>query len=169
MSVRICDQCRQKPATVHYMETKNGVKSEVYLCPECAAKYGIGTAGGFFGEDLFGSFPLFAAAQSHPKEEDGVCPQCKTDLSRIRRDGAFGCPACYDAFAGKIDMTPFVGEGYRGGRLFAGSPVPEAKAEEPVKEDPVAALKAKLKEALAKENYEEAAVLRDQIRAREGQ
>ena len=162
MSQKMCESCGAHPATVHYRETVNGVTNQRYLCAECARKAGIGTSG-IFSEDWMKPFTLFAPKTVGQKESE-VCPVCQTSLSRIRREGKFGCSACYDAFASRLDMTPFVGGGYRGGRL--GKPeAPKAKPEE--KQDSVSDLKKQLQEAVKAENYELAAILRDRIRGEE--
>ena len=166
MSQKMCESCGAHPATVHYRETVNGVTTRRYLCADCARKEGIGTAG-VFSEEWMKPFSLFAPKTVGQKESE-ACPVCKTSLSRIRREGKFGCAACYDAFASRLDMTPFVGGGYRGGRL--GTPeVPKAKpVEKPVeKRDEVSQWKKELQEAVKAENYELAAILRDRIRGEE--
>jgi len=167
MNIKLCEHCNKHPATVHYRENKNGVKSEKWLCAACAAQLGITFKKEPFGEDFLASFPLFATAK--PREEGAVCPVCKTPLSLIRSKGVFGCAACYDTFAAGLDMTPFVGRGYAAGRLAPDALKTEKAPEKPKeKTDTVAALREQLRAALAVENYEEAAILRDRIREEEG-
>ncbi len=170
MKMILCESCGKNPATVHYKEVKNGVKRELNLCAHCAGK--IGQKESLFHEDLFGSFPLFSQTASFPAEQMEKCPLCGATLSSVRKNGVFGCSACYDAFSGKLDLTPFVGNGYRAGRLSE-----KAKETLPKKEkmketepalDQIASLREKLKAALETENYEEAARLRDEIREKEG-
>ena len=168
MNMKLCEHCKKHPATVHYRENKNGVKSEAWLCASCATQMGITLKTDPFGDDFPSSFPLFTTAK--PREEGAVCPVCKTPLSRIRSKGVFGCAACYDTFATALDMSPFVGRGYTAGRLAPDALKTEKTSEnKEMKKDTVAALREKLRAALAEENYEEAAVLRDQIRKEEGE
>ncbi len=155
MKHTLCQNCGQNPATVFYHETKNGAERELHLCNQCAAKLGIGS----FQEDLFASFSLFSPHKHESKKEEH-CPLCGTTLSQIRHRGKFGCSSCYDTFGTKLDLTPFVGKGYNGEK-----PIPEKKSDE----SKIASLKAELKKAIAAEDYERAAVLRDEIRAQEVQ
>lgn len=161
MKRNICEKCGQKPVSVHYRETVNGVSTERFLCADCAGEMGLGQTG-FFSEDWMKPFSLFAPKSV--EKEGELCPVCKTSLSRIRREGKFGCSACYDAFASRLDMTPFTGNGYRGGRL-AEPKKGEAKPEE--KKDSLSDWKKKLQKAIQEENYELAAEIRDRIRAEE--
>lgn len=157
MKQTLCQKCGAKQATVFYRENKNGVERQMHLCADCAKSMGIGD----LQENLFSSFSLFSP---HTEVKQGkACPLCGTTLSQIRRKGKFGCSSCYDTFAPLLDLTPFVGKGY-GNEL----PVPEAKPEAPRKEkNELSDLKAQLKKAIAAEDYERAAVLRDEIRAKE--
>lgn len=157
---QLCQHCGKNPATVNYRETKNGKSREFHLCTDCAAKLGLVD----LQDNLFSlsSFPLFSPSTLHtrPKKEE-ACPLCGTTLSQIQKKGKFGCSTCYDTFREKLDLTPYVGKGYG----EAQAPDVQKKNEEA---DPVAALKAELKKAVAAEDYERAATLRDEIRAKEG-
>lgn len=166
MKRKLCDHCGQNPVSVHYKETVNGVSTERYLCASCAKKL-VPSKGGIFSEDWMKSFSLFP----HPAAGQGesqVCPLCKTPLSRIRREGKFGCGTCYDTFASRLDMSSFVGSGYHGERTGAAKKEEKKteKAPAPAAES-LADLKRKLQEAVKTENYELAAVLRDRIRREE--
>lgn len=165
---KICTVCGQREAVVHYRETIGGIQKELHLCAQCAEKQGIPGSFSYFGEgaadfSLF-HFPVSGGSVSRS------CPKCKTDFSAIQ-GGSFGCSECYDRFASKLDLTPFVGSGYREGRVVPKNPKGERRAEASSNEKgqrKADQLKEELKEALSKENYEKAAILRDQIRELEG-
>ncbi len=162
----LCEKCNQNPASVHYTVTLNHKTTTLHLCAHCAAKMGLGNPTSALGEDLFSSFPLFSHLAAPKREADETCPRCHSTLDQIRKKGVFGCSECYDTFAEKLDLKPFVGEGYRGKKLAESANAPAAKQKE--KADPIASLRQKLAQALKEENYEEAARLRDEIRAGEG-
>ncbi len=169
MKRQICERCREKEASVYYKESVNASSREIRLCADCAREMGIGFGGkSVLEEEFFAALPLFAKPSSRERRgsEGGVCPTCGKSREEICLSGRFGCPHCYDAFAQGLDMTPFVGRGYRGGRL--GSASGETGARGPIQEDPGKTLKKQLQEALEVENYEKAAQIRDQIRALEG-
>ena len=154
MKQALCEKCGKKEASVFYRENKNGKETRLYLCPDCAKELGIGS----FQEDFFSPFSLFAPKKQ--PQSTARCPLCGTTLAQIRRDGKFGCSTCYDTFAHQLDLSPFIGKGYDD----------KALPHTPEKEEPneTEKLKAELKEAVAKEDYERAAVLRDKIREQEG-
>lgn len=143
----LCEKCGQYAATVFWEETVNGKKHSVALCPHCAAESGLGG-------ELF-SFPLFSFQKG--REPESACPGCGMTEREIRKTGQFGCSRCYDVFGPHFDFTPFLGKGYK-----------EKAKEEQKEPDELHQLRAALQEALKKEDYEQAAVLRDRIRAKEG-
>lgn len=163
MKKTMCSRCKSEKATVHYTKRVGDRVEEWELCPACAAKMGIGSAADLFG-DPFGSFSLFSfpGAERPAKEQ---CPVCSLTLDEIRRKGKFGCSACYDTFASRLDMTPFVGTGYR--REKTGAEEEKKIEAQAPKEDGLDSLRSQLQKAVAEENYELAAALRDQIREQE--
>ena len=74
--------------------------------------------------------------------------------------------AMYDTF--EDILTPYIRK-LQGATAHVGTAHAPAGQPEQAKPDPVADLKAKLQEAISRENYEEAARLRDEIRRLEGQ
>ena len=74
-----------------------------------------------------------------------------------------GCPDCYSTFADILD--PYMQKIHGATRHIGAAP---AAPEQP-KADPVEALRTQLKEAIEKEEYEQAARLRDEIRRIEGE
>ncbi len=156
----LCEHCGEKEASFFYEENRNGKVTKVSLCAHCAKKAGFGK--NFFPEeDLFGAFSLFPAASGRVTAEER-CSVCKKSLSEIRKSGKFGCSACYDHFAGRLDLTPFLGKEFRGAPLTEKAPKTEN-----VKEDSILSLKKELEKAVRGEEYEKAAKLRDQIRSLE--
>ena len=170
---RKCDNCKKENATVHFRQNVNGKVTESYLCPACAAKAGY-TADSFFSswnpfegfEKMLGGFFLPQSASA------AVCPTCGRTLSDVKRSGRFGCSDCYGTFADRLDLSPFAGGVYRGKRPAAVSASlrekraakKAEKLEEKKAGDELAALRSELKAAVANEEYEKAAGLRDRIR-----
>lgn len=152
MKHQLCTSCGANPAAFFYSESVNGKKKELALCHECAQKLGLEKEGDPFSSLLF-STSLF------PEAKEEKCPLCGMRLSEIRKKGKFGCSACFDAFAKRLDLSPFVGQGYEG--------APPEQKEPPREKNELERLKKSLSEAVQKEEYEKAAALRDQIRALE--
>ncbi|MBP5289071.1 MAG: UvrB/UvrC motif-containing protein [Clostridia bacterium] len=167
MKQTICARCG-KPATVYYRESVNGKTREMHLCAACAAKEGVGQntvhLPGFWDDDFFGMTPLFSGLFGEPGlERSARCPRCGKTLRQIREDGRFGCSQCYESFGDQVDLRSVTGT-YKGEALTA---APAEQTPKNVKEDPaarLARLKEELKKAVAAEEYEKAASLRDEIR-----
>lgn len=169
-----CEECG-KEATVYWKETVNGKVREAHLCAECAEKKEIGKffTDPLFYENPFSAFPIFPgfpAQKSLSPQQNAVCPTCGESIRRVRESGVFGCPDCYRAFRERIDFSPFIGKGYSGERL-TGKEKPKKEAfgidPEETKKKEIERLKKELKTAVSRENYEEAARLRDKIRGLE--
>lgn len=182
MSQIKCDRCGAD-ATVYLKQTVNGKNKEARLCAKCASACGVnGFQGGeafsdsFFSDEFFGVAPHFP--EFFPKTEKTApgrtkCPTCGMTLSGFKEKGRFGCGDCYAAFSEEVDFTPFIGKGFRGKPLAAVSGGGQELGDrdedqtEATPEEKLALLKARLKEAVAQEQYEKAAELRDEIRGLE--
>ena len=159
----LCENCKKNTATTYFKQTVNGKTREVFLCSECAAKLGLGDTFSNFGNfgfglsamsDLLGGFSAPVAAK---------CPTCGISLNEVSKSGMMGCADCYDTFRDYLRrLLPRIS----GNKVHTGKVPHAAKKEE--KED-LPALKKRLEEAIKTENFEEATVLRDQIRALEAQ
>lgn len=161
----LCQKCGKNEATTHYKQIINGKKTEMHLCSECAAKMNIaGTfpsllSDMFFGED----FGLI----------DQACSQCGTTLSQIKNYGKVGCGNCYDTFMDAL--LPYITKIHGADehisevdRILAEGAKKELKEEktaETKKDSESEKLQKQLKEAIKNENYEEAAIIRDKIKA----
>ncbi len=154
----LCDICHKNPATIHFTQVINGVVKKINLCEECARKQGINIeefpAQPF---DILGKF-LSALALPQEKSRDLVCPKCGKKLSEFREDGKLGCPQCWVTF--REELIPLLeklhgvkvgGARQRGKRR--NSKIAEVKR-----------LQKLLEEAVEKEEFEEAARLRDEIK-----
>lgn len=184
----LCQICKEKNANYFYEETINGVTRSYALCSACKARlqaegslskdpsHSVEDAG----EDLLSL--LFSPMGAQRKGAKRCV--CGTSYAEIRQKGRVGCKECYTTFGAELENTI---RSMHGSTAHIGR-VPKAKAEakeqnttktpinEPKipnqtdKEQEIARLEKELKEAIASEAYEQAAVLRDRILAvKEGQ
>jgi protein arginine kinase activator len=102
-----------------------------------------------------------------------ACPGCGATLQDFREAGRLGCGECYATFGVELrdllrrlhGSTTHVGEGYRApGEAEVTVPGEEIA----VTEDPADALRVRLRAAVAAEDFELAAELRDRLRSLEG-
>ena len=89
-------------------------------------------------------------------------------FDEFMEQGKFGCEECYDAFSPKIDsiLKRIQGSNRYAGRKLVGNKESKIEFEEKPekKETEKEKLQRELKEAIEKENYEEAAKIRDKIK-----
>ena len=154
-----CDKC-DKPATVHLTEIKNGEKIEKHLCEDCASAEGITIKANMVPiSQLLEEFVL----QSGESEEIAElrCEVCGMTFAEFRQQGLLGCPNDYDAFERALD--PLLSRTQEGATRHIGK-VPSRAGNDQKKQNALLKLRADLKSAIAIEDYEKAAALRDKIK-----
>lgn len=153
-----CEACGEDDASVHLTQLLNGEMKKLHLCKGCAAKHGINVDDPVSLTDL-----LFKTEGEEPEgtATDPHCPQCHMRLGDFRKTSRLGCPACYDAF--RAELAPLL-LGLHKHDLHAGKKPAGARLARDVK-DREEALSRRLREAIAAERFEEAARLRDELKA----
>lgn len=156
-----CQRC-QKEASVHLTERVKGQRRELHLCPGCARKAGLALP------ESPPNLALDAVVQglivAHVGELVGelaerTCPDCGLKFMEFRAGGRLGCPRDYRVFA--AGLLPLI-QRYHGTTRHVGKTArPAGRADERLR------LRTRLREAIAREDYEEAARLRDQLRPEE--
>lgn len=182
----LCEKCKQREAAVHKQAIINGVAHSEHLCAECAAKESgnWNPFESFFQNDFFSqpfsSFfePFFQfGGQTAPQtKQSGIspCPHCGMTWEAFQQNGLLGCSECYDHFK---DVLPPLLRSLHGHTEHIGKkPAADASAQqgaattidvEPAAESELERLKSAMKQAVETENFEEAARLRDAIKALE--
>lgn len=167
----LCEKCKKRTATVFYNENLNGKTRAYSLCGECAAKLhekgDIGEITSMLGsfadpflelhDNLFGGFFGLSCAQSAGGKK---CPDCGCSFSRIRQNGRVGCPTCYRIFAEELAPTL---QAVHGSTAHTGA-VPSRHRAKRAKEERLKLLRTQMQEAIAKEDFEVAAALRDEMK-----
>lgn len=167
----LCEHCKSKNATVHYNYSVNGVKTDLHLCVECAEKLGLNSGNSGFENGLFsGLFGDFFGLSSGIQKEtdagrdmylkDDICPSCGMSRSELHKGGRFGCSECYNTFAGDVNVmlarlhvsTEYMGK------------IPEGVSESLSVLRKIEKLHRDMQEAVERQDYEEAARIRDAIR-----
>lgn len=150
----LCDGCGKNPARIKMVTVVNGEKRETNLCPECAAKRNLSPkANGM--EKLFSAiFGTEGASNESP-----ACAKCGMKFATAVKKQRVGCPACYESFREQIAAGL---KSRQGADTHIGR-VPQARRDS--REETILELQQEMDLAVACENFEEAAVLRDAIRA----
>ncbi len=174
----LCERCQTREANIMVTEIMNGKKRQIHLCGQCASELEIGKIGEEFPlmrllSGIFGN-----RQTTEDEESEGIgqiaCPGCKMTYSEFVKESQFGCADCYNTFGPLIEgnlRKMQMGNAHTGKRpKYQQAGVAFEKAAETVqqkenKEEQLKLLQARLQEALQEENYEQAAVYRDEIYA----
>ena len=160
----LCQKCKKNEATIHMIQTVNGIKTEKLLCSQCAAG---GEKYSFFQDDLFSGLFSDSILGVRRAEEQKKCPLCGMTRRELASGGRAGCAKCYEFFAPELEKIIY---GIHGNVKHIGT-LPGMHAEEieekkklDAKRARIEELKAEQQTAIAEQNYERAAELRDMIK-----
>lgn len=185
-----CDMCDNE-ATVFLTQIVDGKMTQVNLCDKCSKEKGVTDPTGFqLADFLLGNAAQKKTRQSSAEDDTLACPECGFTRAHLKKIGRMGCPECYLTFGDDMDnMLRAMHKGTRHVGKVPGRqvsvPVPSPKAERPapaVAAAPVAPppppapapvspkkkladLKAAIELAVMEERYEDAARLRDEVKA----
>jgi protein arginine kinase activator len=162
-----------KPKLYHITDIIDGQVKSFELCEDCAANYlNPQEVQEIQSQEtpteeiqpqeqaLKGVFDILMAFmnQSHPwvyGAKNKVCHTCGMSLSEVQSKGQLGCPQCYEVFGPELQ---YFFTKAQGGTEHVGK---HPRQEE---SDLLATLEEFLDESIKKEDYEQAAALRDQIK-----
>ncbi len=163
----MCDECGLRPANIHLTTIVDGEKKDVNLCAECLArkkelKIDFSALADTIGQMLgSGMSAARKPAQDEAAIPDLTCEICGTSYESFLKTGYVGCAQCYETFRQPLSawLKKRAGGDRHAGRRAGGV------NESIEKKMRISALKRRQKQAIADEDYETAAALRDQIRA----
>ena len=153
-----CDVCQSKEATVFLTQIVEGKMQKVNLCESCSKEKGVNDPTGFQLADLL--MGLGAAQDIDKNPGSQKCPVCGFTQADFKKTGRLGCSACYGVFAD--GLSGMLKNMHKGTAHTGKSPAAFHK----IREHSVMmkSLQDRLNQAVAAEEYERAADLRDQIR-----
>lgn len=170
----LCDECKKNEAVINLKLILDGEVIEKHLCTECALKDFNEMNQGDYGEygnmdinesdirSLFEGLQKIFASFDPEEMQDKECPNCHTKFSEFKKNRTLGCEECYKTFSYEIRpiLNSLRGDGTYDGLL----PKRYMDANPMYKE--IVCLKKELEAAIQDENYERAAQLRDEIKAK---
>ncbi|MFM9956943.1 MAG: UvrB/UvrC motif-containing protein [Phycisphaerales bacterium] len=162
-----CDRC-DRDATVTEVLVKGGQKIERHLCESCARDAGVSVAPGTSLDKLMASFVMQhqqaatagGAQATTPRTVANACRACGLAFAEFRQKGLLGCPECYKAFENQLG--PLVERAHQGASFHCGKAPVRGAADEVITQR-LSALRKQLNEAVAAEQYERAAAIRDEL------
>jgi len=155
-----CCVCKEKEATVHLTQIAGDKVQKVDLCEACAKHKGVNDPTGFSLADLLLGI---GASQEFEQAAGGAevkCSKCGFTQADLKKTGRLGCPECYTTFSEGLEgllKTMHKGTQHTG-------KVPRALQQTRDLSDRLKLLQKKLAKAVADEGFEQAAILRDEIK-----
>ncbi len=154
----LCEDCKKNQATVMITVTAGEEMTTRHLCAECMKKMENSFAEGDVQSFLSSLLSLLSAK---PQTISTVCSECGLSYDEFQRTGKLGCAKCYQDF--EEELRPLLlrihGRSQHAGRA------PQEHAAVLKQQENLSALRERMEKAVLAENFEEAAQLRDQIRA----
>lgn len=166
-----CQECQEKPATLHFAKIINGKKTEMHLCEQCAKSKGDI----FQGQNSFSIHHLLSGFLNFDKpiKKTGTsnfaftslkCEKCGMSYEQFAKMGRFGCANCYQTFDSRLD--PLLRRVHSGNISHSGK-IPKRGGSHIHHKKNISQLKATLAEYVKEEEFEKAAQIRDEIRSLE--
>jgi len=166
-----CQECQKRPATVHLTQIINHEQTVQHLCEQCArdkGEFSFDTYPPFSIQNLLtGLMNLESASQGQVVAHQAKvqCDNCGLTYAQFGQIGRFGCSRCYSTFGDRIlpllrrihGSTQHVGKV----PVRAGGMVKLRRAVED--------LRGRMQKHISREEFEEAAILRDQIKQLEAE
>ena len=164
----LCDECGKNKATVHLTEIVNEQITKLNLCENCAKEKGSDV------EQHFGISDLLTALSDVevPTQPAGggplvksKCSHCGLTYEDFKKIGRLGCSECYVTF--KASLAPLLKRIHGSNQHLGKVPNPGAMKEQKVLtkiHEDLEVVKLELQKAIKKEEFEEAASLRDKVK-----
>ena len=158
-----CERCT-RDASVHLTDSVDGRRREIHLCRSCARAAGVTLpeAPPKLGLDQVVQKLIVAHVGELVGElAELACPDCGLRFMEFRTSGRLGCPTDYLVFA--RGMLPLLGRSQPATRHVGKAPRRPAVASD----RPRLKMRSDFRAAIAREDYERAATLRDLLRPKE--
>lgn len=158
----LCDACKKREAVVHIVKIEDGQRTDVHLCAACAKRqsnFSNMRDVNIIDNDFFRkmAYPDYQGASG----DEPRCASCGMTYGEFNHVGKFGCPDCYEAF--KEEIPPLLRR-IHGHSKHVGK-VPNRGTGVFRTATQVKRLRQHLQKLVQEERYEEAAKVRDEIRA----
>ncbi|MDQ8201518.1 UvrB/UvrC motif-containing protein [Pelagicoccus sp. SDUM812003] len=152
-----CGHCAA-PTTLHLTKVVNGKVYKLGVCANCPEAAAIQSGVGW---DLLDT-PAVAPVSNPSQSGSRKCPDCGLTPADFKEYGRLGCPTCYEVFQEKLE--PLLKTLHRGVTHLGKAPRGRRRSISP---EEIEALKRRMDEHVSREEYELAAVVRDQLKSLE--
>jgi len=162
----LCDNCKERPASVHITKINNNQKTEKHLCEQCAQNSGeinFSPDANFSVQDLLKGMFSHGFSGSPQCQVESACPSCGMTYDDFSRYGKIGCGDCFSAYGDRLE--PLLRRIH--GTCSHTGKVPKRSGGKMVTRQKLKQLRRELEGYVIREEYEQAARVRDEIRASE--
>ena len=159
----LCERCKKAQATFHLTNIdRSGNKIERHLCDGCATEEGLlhSPKATIDLNDLLENF-ISGSKSGAADLSSLVCEECGISYVEFRNQGLLGCAHDYDVF--KEHLGRLIERTHAGATTHVGK-APKSLGVQQKPHQELHRLKRQLEDAVAAEDYERAAQLRDRIR-----
>ena len=157
-----CSLCGSRDATIRIQQVVGDDRIEASLCERCAREQGIKTGDEEIEISISGLLSSLTDLRTCAKPEtmNRTCPHCGLTYEELKKTLKVGCPECYTVFSREVRgyMRRHYGAAQHVGKY------PKSLVTYKTFLVDAERLRRRLKDAVAREEYEKAAELRDRIR-----
>ena len=159
----LCEECGKNQATVSITVTTGSGTNTRRLCPECMKKMELNLVKGDIQSFLSSVLSVLGSEKKTAEQPTVTCSSCGLSYAEFEHTGRLGCAQCYRDFASQLkpSLQKIHGRTQHAGRR------PKAFVPDPQDElnQRISDLRRQMDEAVAAENFEQAAQLRDELRS----
>ncbi|MCR3921052.1 MAG: UvrB/UvrC motif-containing protein, partial [Firmicutes bacterium] len=162
----LCQECKKINATVHLTQIVNGEQQVLHLCEQCAREKGEFS----FDHPPFSLQSLLTGLMNMDAHSAGKvmefttnkvhCENCGLTYAQFGQIGRFGCSECYAVFSDRLQ--PLMRR-IHGSTQHVGNEPQRAGGAVKLRRS-IEELRQQLQIAVSQEEFEQAAIIRDQIR-----
>lgn len=153
-----CNFC-EKQATVHLSQIIHNKVHKIDLCEECAKAKGVDDPIGYSLTGLLAGLDPAESGEPEEMPSSIKCPSCGLTQTDFKKSGRLGCPDCYPVFQKYLEEM--LNTMHKGTRHVGKIPVHLRRSIDVTER--LRDLEDRLHAAIQEEDYEQAAVLRDEI------
>lgn len=167
----LCEKCKKNEAKINLITVVNGQKHEIWLCENCVKDISNIPFFSSIGQNANIPFQsmlteMLSNADNNKVNIDNnkikeiVCSNCGLTYDEFKKTGKLGCSDCYEEF--KIVLEPRI-KSLQAGVKHVGK-IPKMKGEEFMRRRKLKNLKEEMQKLIVAEEYERAAIVRDEIK-----
>lgn len=167
----LCEKCKKNEAKIKLITVVNGQKHEIWLCENCVKDISSIPFFSSIGQNV--NFPFQGMLteilsnvdnkkvyMDNNKIQEITCSNCGLTYDEFKKTGKLGCSDCYEEF--KVVLDPRI-KSLQVGIKHVGK-IPNIKGEELTRRRKLKNLKEELQKLILAEEYESAAIVRDEIK-----